>query len=174
MFKKINILRFFFDEPTREFNIREMARISKIAPATASKDLKLLMEENLLSLREERGFKLYKANIENDTYLDAKKLYSIRKIKESGLINELNKFYLKPVIVLFGSCASGMDTETSDVDLLVISENNKDFPSLKKFEKKLGKKLQIFVVKNIDKLKNKHLINNILNGTNIQGKIKWI
>jgi predicted nucleotidyltransferase len=175
MFKKLNILKIFFEEPSREFNVREIARILKIAPATASKELKEeLVKQSILKERKQKIFNLYKANLESDFYRDLKIYYNLRKIKDSGLLEALNKFYLKPTIVLFGSAASGLDTETSDFDLLVISEKIKEFPESKKFEKKLNRKLQIFVVKNIKELKNKHLINNIVNGITLQGKIKWI
>jgi len=174
MFKKLNILNLFFEEPTKEFNVREVARLLKISPATASKDLKQLVKKELLKERKERLLNLYKANLENDLYRDLKIFYNLRKIRDSGLLNELNKFYLKPTIVLFGSCAYGMDTETSDYDLLIISEKTKEFPNIRKFEKNIKKKIQIFVVKNIKDLKNKHFVNNILNGIIIQGRIKWI
>ncbi len=173
MFKKLNMLKLFFEEPTREFNVREVARLLKISPATASKELKGLVKKGILKERKERVLNLYKANIENDLYKDIKIFYNIRKIKESGLIDALNKFYLKPTIVMFGSCAFGMDTETSDFDLLIISEKTKAF-DVKKYEKKIKRKIQLFVVKDIKNLKNKYLINNILNGITIQGKVKWI
>ena len=118
--------------------------------------------------------KLYRANLESDFYRDIKILYNIRKIKDSGLLSELNHFYLKPTIVLFGSCAYGLDTSTSDLDLLIISEKTEEFPNIKRFEKKIRKKIQIFVVRNIKNLRNKHLMNNVLNGIVIQGRIKWI
>ena len=174
MFKDLNTLKLFFEEPTREFNVREVARILHISPATASKVLNMFVEKGLLVERKERLLKLYKANLESDFYKDLKIFYNIRKIKETGLLNALNAFYLKPTIVLFGSAAFGLDTETSDFDLLVISEKTKEFPDLKKFEKKMNRKLQLFVVKDVTKLRNKRLINNILNGIVIQGELKWI
>lgn len=174
MFRKLNILKFFFEEPSREFNVREVARLLDISPATASKDLKSLVKQGLLKERKERMLNLYKANIEDELYRDVKIFYNIRKLKESGLISALNKFYLKPAIIMFGSCASGMDTKTSDFDLLIVSEKTKEFPEIKKFEKGLNRKLQIFVVKGIRNLKNGHLINNVLNGIVIQGNIRWI
>jgi len=174
MFKKLNILKLFFEEPTKEFNVREVARILKISPATASKELKNLVKEGVLKERKERVLNLYKANLESDLYRDIKIFYNLRKIKDSGLLKELNKFYLKPTVVLFGSCAYGMDTETSDFDLLIISEKTKEFLDIKKFERKVKRKIQFFVVKDIKDMKNQHLINNILNGIVIQGKIKWI
>jgi len=169
----IDILKIFFEEPSREFNVREVARILKVSPATASKNLKELAKRNFLKERKERIFILYKANLESDEYRDLKLYYNVRKLRESGLIDTLNRFYLKPTIVLFGSTVRGLDTETSDFDLLIISEKTESF-NAKKFEEKVNRKLQLLVVKNVKELKNEHLINNVLNGIVIQGKIKWI
>lgn len=173
MFKELNILKIFFETPSKEFNVREIARIAKIAPATASKELKFLAKEKILKERKDRNFNFYKANIDNENYRDLKVYYNIRKIKESGLVDEFNKFFLKPTIVLFGSSSEGFDIENSDFDFLIISEKIK-LLELKNFEKKINRKIQLFVVKNIKDLKNEHLINNILNGFVLQGKIKWI
>lgn len=166
-------MKVFFEEPIREFNVREIARLLKISPATASKDLKNLESEGLLRRRKERMLTLYKANMESELYRDTKIFYNIRKIKESGILEEFNQFYLKPIIVFFGSGVSGMDTSTSDFDFVIISENKKEFPKIKEFGKKINRDLQIFVVQNIWDLKNQHLINNVLNGITLQGKIKW-
>lgn len=173
MAEKLNTMKVFFEEPSREFNIREAARLLKIAPATASKELSKMEKEGLLKKRDERMLKLYRANIENESYKDLKLFYNIRKIKEE-LIEELNKFYLKPTIILFGSASKGSDVEDSDFDLIIVSEKTKEFPDIKKFEKKINRKIQLFAVKNIKDLKNNHLINNILNGIVLQGELKWI
>ena len=174
MFKELNILKIFLESPTKEFNVREAARTLKITPATASSKLKFFSKDGLLKGRKERNLLLYRADLDRDKFRDLKLFYNIRKLKESGFVEELNKFYLKPAIILFGSAAYGLDTEESDMDLAIISENKKDFPSLKQFEKKLNRRLQLFVVSNIKDLKNKHLINNVLNGRVIQGEVKWI
>jgi predicted nucleotidyltransferase len=174
MLKEFNILKVFFEEPSKEFNVREVARRLKISPATASKDLKELNKKGILKKREERIFDLYMANSESDLYRDLKIFYNIRKIKESGLIESINKFYLKPTLILFGSASKGLDTETSDFDIVIISEKIKEFKDLKIFEEKLNRKLQIFAVKEIKNLKNRHLINNVLNGIVLQGEVKWI
>jgi len=174
MFKELNILKLFFEEPAREFNVREVARIIKISPATASKELKKLAGRYFLKERRQRNFNLYKADLDSDSYRDLKVYYNLRKIRDSGLLDALNKFYLKPTIILFGSVVSGLDTETSDFDLLLVSEKTKDFPEIKKFERKINRKLQLFVVRDIKEIKNKNLINNMINGLILQGRIKWI
>ena len=173
MFKELNIMKLFFESPTREFNVREIARILKISPATASKELKMLEKKGLLKSKTQKTFNFYKADMENDSYRDLKMYYNIRKIKDSGMIESLNKFYLKPTIVMFGSCVYGTDTETSDFDILIISEKTAEFKESKTFEKRLNRSIQIFAVNDIKQMKNGHLINNILNGITIQGLIKW-
>lgn len=174
MFRKLNILKIFFEDPNKEYNVREISRIIKIAPATASKELKNLAQKGILKERKERIYNLYKANLESDYYKDLKLFYNIRKIKDSGLLKVLNIFYFKPTIILFGSASRGEDTKESDFDLLIVSEKTKEFNERTKFEKKINRNLQIFIIKNIKDLKNKHLINNILRGIVIQGELKWI
>lgn len=174
MFKELNTLKIFFEEPNREFNVREAARILKISPANASNRMKSFAKMGLLIERKERTSNLYKVDLEQDTYRDLKTYYNLRKIKESGLMDALNKFYMKPTMVLFGSAATGLDTETSDFDILVISEKAAQIKDIERFEKKINRKLQIFAVKDVKDLKNPHLINNVLNGIILQGKIKWI
>jgi len=173
MFKILNNLKIFFNEPNREFNVREVARILKMSPATASTRLKELKNNKLVIERKDRGFNFYKANLESSYYKDLKVFYNIRLLKDSGLIKALNEFYLKPTIILFGSVSFGLDTETSDIDLVIISEKKQEFSELKTFNRKLQKNIQIFLVNNIKGLKNKHLLNNVLNGIVIEGKVKW-
>ena len=122
MFKELNVLKPFLEEPSREFNVREAGRILRLAPATASKELKAFAKKGILKERKEKGFNFYKANLENEAYKDLKVYYNLRKIKDSGLLEAINRFYLKPTIVLFGSAASGLDTETSDFDMLIVTE----------------------------------------------------
>lgn len=173
MFININILKIFFEEPSKEFNVREIARILEISPATASKELKELSNRGFLKERKERIFIFYKANLESDEYRDLKAYYNLRKLKESGLVDVLDKFYLKPAIILFGSAARGLDVETSDFDLFVVSEKTESF-NAKNFEKKINRKLQLIVVKRVKDLKNEYLVNNVLNGIVVQGSVKWI
>ncbi len=169
----MNIMKIFFQKPTREFTTREIARKTNVAPATASKVLKELKKKGILKSKKIKNMILYRANLESDLYRDIKLFYNIRKMKESGLIKELNRVFIKPTIILFGSAANGLDTEDSDFDILVISEVKKEI-KLYKFEKKINRKIQILVTEDIHKIKNKNLINSILNGIVIQGEIKWI
>ncbi len=173
MFQEINNLKPFLESPLRDLGVREYARATKISPATASRILKEYAKKGILKEKKERTFILYKANGENELYRDIKIFYNLRKIKDSGLLESLNQFYLKPTIIFFGSGAKGEDLEESDFDLVIISEKTKEFPEEKIFEKKINRRLQLFKVKNLKELKNEHLINNVLSGITIQGQIQW-
>lgn len=173
MFKELNTLKPFLENPLKEYGVRELAKVLGLAPATVSKKLKSFAEESVLVHRKERNLDLYRANLEDNSYLDIKVYYNIRKIRESGIIERLNDFYLKPTIVLFGSASNGMDTPESDIDLLIISEKT-DICELERYEKKLNRGIQLFVHKNMRQIKNNHLANNMLNGIVLQGGIEWI
>lgn len=173
MFKELNIMRVFFEEPSREFGVRETAKLLDVAPATASKDLAELAENGFLKVREERRTILYSANIDSDAYRDLKVFHTIRNLKDKGMIASINRFYSSPTIILFGSAAKGEDKETSDLNLLIVSDNTEIFPEKDHFEKVLGRKLQIFVTKNFPDLKNKEIFQSASNGKIIQGEVRW-
>lgn len=173
MFKELNVLEPFFEKPTKEFSVRELAKVVKISPATASSKLRFLEKRGLVSYRKEHNLDLYKADLTSYAFRDIKVYYNIRKIRESGIIEELNNFYLKPTIVLFGSMSFGLDTETSDIDLLILTANKEPFPKKEVFEEKLRREIQIFAVKDMKELRNEHLISNILNGITLQGELNW-
>ncbi len=173
MFKELNTLRLFLEEPTKEFNVREAARLLKITPATASKQLKHFSKKGILKYNKERSSDLYSADIQSPDYRDLKIYYNITKIRGCGLLDALDSFYLKPTVILFGSGATGYDTEQSDFDIVVISENKKEFPRQPEFEKKLKRQLQIFAVTDLKDLRNEHLINNVLGGILLQGEVRW-
>lgn len=173
MFKNLNILKLFFEKPTTEYNVREISRIVRVSPATASAKLKELEKEKILKSRNERNLLLFCADLDSTIYRDYKVFYNILKIKKT-LLAELNEFYLKPSIIFYGSCSTGLDIENSDLDLVIISENEKKYPELNKLEKKFGKNIQLSVFSEVNKIKNEYLLNNVLNGIIIQGKIEWI
>lgn len=173
MSKKRNILTLFFDETSKDFNIREVGRKLKIAPATASKELKILERKNVLKGRDERFLKLYKANLDSDLYKDMKSYYTMRKIKEISFIDYINRFYVTSAIVLFGAGKEGTDIEITPLDVAVIGEQKEKLPEKykEKFETQLNRKLNIYFFKNL-KDASPELINKIINGITLFGEIK--
>ena len=72
-------------------------------------------------------------------------------------------------IILFGSAAKGEDLKESDIDLFVLAEEKK--LDLQKYEKLLGRKINILAEESFSKL-SKELRNNIINGIILYGYLK--
>src|SRR3989338_1741479 len=160
---KINILKSFFENPHKEFYIREIARMLKINHTTIRQHLNKLTKQGLLSLNRSKLYSAYKLNISKET-LNLKLYYNLEKLRKAGLIEDLERFYDYPVIVLFGSYAQARDDEKSDVDIMIISEINKEF-NTEKYKKALNRNISIhkFTKSSFEKLKksNPELINSI-------------
>ena len=75
---KQSFLKHFYEEPNRWFHVREMARLRKLNPSTASKYLNQLNKERLLTKREELDHVLFKADTESNSFKDAKIYYNIK------------------------------------------------------------------------------------------------
>ena len=88
---------------------------------------------------------------------------------DSGVIEHIQKETLPSSMILFGSGAKGTFTEESDIDIFVEAKETK--LNLAKYEKKLGKKINILFEKSINEL-SKELRNNIINGCLLQGYIR--
>jgi len=128
--------------------------------------MKMLREfekNKIVSSKRERNLVLYKARLDSSIYLDLKRFYNIRLLRNSGLIEHLNDVFLYPVIILFGSFAKGDNDKQSDIDICIISKEKKEV-NLKKFENKIKHKIQIFNYIDINYIKNEHLKNNIFYG----------
>ena len=167
MLEKINSLAPFFEDCYREISVREYAREVKISPPTASKVLKEFEKQGLLLMRKERGFLLFRINRESEIAKDISRIYWKVKLKE--FINYLERNLHSDAIVLFGSLSKLEATEKSDIDIAVFSKIKKDL-DLKKFEKNLGREIQMFIFDSFEKV-NKQLKPSILNGYLIRGNV---
>lgn len=163
------ILELFFEEPNRNFQIREISRITKIPVMTTKKYLEELKKEDLI-IKEKKGiYPSFKAN-ENKFFKFYKQQDILLKIYKSGLIDYLEKELHPKNIILFGSMKKGEYVKESDIDIFLES-NSKKHTDLTKFEKILKHDIQLFIEENINKLQP-HLFNNIINGTILSGYLK--
>ncbi|MCK4589565.1 MAG: ArsR family transcriptional regulator [Nanoarchaeota archaeon] len=174
MEKKLTILKSFFEDPNRKFSIRELSRTLKINHTTVRQYLNKLVKDGFLSLKKEGVYSFYRLILNKKT-LNLKLYYNLEKVRESKIIEDLEKNYDLPVIVLFGGYASAMDDTTSDIDLCLMSNIEKEF-STEKYEKKLNRKVSIhkFNKTSWEKAKksNPNLINNICNGIVLSGELE--
>lgn len=177
MFKELNNLKIFFEEPQREFHLREISRILKKNPVTIKKHLENFVKENILLQKKERGLEIYSSNNENSAYKKLKKMYNEIALEKSKLIDFLNNNFNLPTIILFGSYQKGEDSTNSDIDLFILTETKKQV-NLKKFEKILSRKIQLHIRNqqqfNKDKKDKPDIVNSIINGTVMRGFLEVI
>ena len=168
-----DVIKYFIEEPEKEYHIRKLAKIIKKSPTTVSKYLKKLEEESLIKSRKEYNHLLFKVNTESQKFKDLKLYYNIKNLRASGLIDYLiNEFNNPEAICLFGSYYKAEDTSQSDIDILIITPIKKSI-NVEKYERILKRKIQLFVYSNKEinkmKLNNKELLNNMINGINLCG-----
>ena len=173
MERKLTILKPFFENPNGKFSIRELSRTLKINHTTVRQYLNKLVKEELLSSKKEGLYCFYRLILSKKA-LNLKFYYNLEKIRNSNLIEDLEKAYDLPVIVLFGSYASATDDASSDIDICLISNVNKEFQA-EKYEKRLNRKISLhkFSKDLWDKSKksNPNLVNSICNGIVLSGEL---
>jgi predicted nucleotidyltransferase len=170
------IIEHFIKEPEREFYVREFSKLLKKSPTTISKYLKKYEKEGILTSKESLNHLFFKANSTSRMFKSIKLSYNLNQLYKLGLVDYLEgKFNHPKAIILFGSFAKAEDAKNSDIDLLIVS-SNKDEPDLEKFEKKIGKSIQLHIYSEKDielmKVKNKGLLNNLINGILLSGYLE--
>lgn len=165
---KTKIREYFLLNPTARLWVRQIERDLKVPLPSVVRYTKELEKEKILKSVVAPGITLYSADRTSANFLLEKRLYNLRSLFSSGLVDFLIPELSNPTIVLFGSYARGEDVEKSDIDLYIES-TKKELPALDKFEKKLQRKIQLFKYKDISKVENKELANNIVNGITLNG-----
>ena len=150
------ILRIYFENPGKEFTVREASSLTKIPKSTVHK---ILIEiKKGIYFSDELYFKNLKTN------------YYTNQLFSSGLIGFLIDNLNPSLIILFGSFRKGESDKDSDMDVFVESQIKREI-DLKKFEKKIGHKIDLFVETSLEKL-NSNLFNNVVNGIKLYGSFK--
>ena len=169
MLRIINNLKPFFEDCYRRVNIREYSRILNISPPTSSKLLFEMNKEGLLKIEKERNYIFFYANKNSKDFIDLSRIYWRDRLKEFIIL--LNKSFIDPTIILFGSLSKAEAKYNSDIDLAIFF--TKKEVNLDKIEKKIKRKIQLFWFESVNKIQNKELANNIINGYILSGRLKF-
>ena len=173
--KKNQILKIFFENPTKEWHFEEILKEGKITRSKADNWLKQFIKEGLIKKIKEKGrFPHYIADYQSPSYQNKKKLFGLNQIYESGFLNHLTSLKQAKTVILFGSFARSDWYDKSDIDIFIYGDSQ----GLKtaKFEMKLHHDIQIFACHDKEGL-NKlgiELIRNIIKGNIIKGDLDFI
>ena len=149
---------------------REIAKILKVSPTAVSNSVKKLKENNLIKLEKTKTINFISFNRDGKKAIDLKRVENLKNIYISELSDYLEEEFPGGTIILFGSYSRGEDLSTSDIDLAVIGRKDKML-DIKKYENILKRKINISFYEGWKEI-NKHLKNNILNGTLLSGGVE--
>ena len=141
--KELGVLDYLLQHCEKEFHLREISRSLKVSSSTAKMALDKLIKKGFIKEKKTANLRIFKCDIENIIVRQMKITKNISWIMEKGLI-EILKEELNPIsIVLFGSFAKGINKEDSDLDILVITNNDRKLKinSIGRYE------LQVIIIK---------------------------
>jgi DNA-binding transcriptional ArsR family regulator len=116
--KVLSLLVKFSDQ---EFYEREVSRNLGISAGSAHRALNELYSDGAITRRRKGKMYFYSIDSSNAVLIELKKLVNLMLIEP--LVEELKKVSSR--IILYGSCALGMDTSQSDADLFIVSTSKK-------------------------------------------------
>lgn len=125
------ILKFFAAHSGATLYESEIAKSIKISVGSANQSLKELSKKEMVSLEKRGNMNFYSLNLDNPLVRQFKITQTIGEL--NGLINKLKP--LTKHIILFGSCAEGIDTENSDIDMAIVSQEEQEARRLIKQQK---------------------------------------
>lgn len=100
---------------TSRFHVRDLSRVLHYDVSLVSKNLKQLEMLGLVTHEEVGNLVLYRAHMESVLVRQVKICFTLMELNE--MIRAISP--LSTNAILFGSCAKGEDTATSDIDLFI-------------------------------------------------------
>jgi predicted nucleotidyltransferase len=125
------ILKFLSKHTGQTLYESEIAKSAFISVGSANQCLKELHNKEMVTLEKKGNMNFYSLNLENPL---------VRQFKITQVISQLNGLIAKirsltDKIILFGSCAEGIDTHDSDIDLAIVSQEEDKARKLIKSQK---------------------------------------
>ena len=142
-FVGFKVLEYFITHPSEEIHLKELSRKLGISPGSAKVYCDAFVRDDLLLAEKKGNLKLFKLNNHDFAVKELKKTYYIVLLKELGIENLANGISL----AIYGSFASGSFDERSDLDVLVVGEEenvNRSFALV--LQEKLGRDVQLTVI----------------------------
>jgi predicted nucleotidyltransferase len=129
----VKVLRLMIQKPYLTWGLTELANEIKISKSNVSRILKVLVRYNLIIENKSKRKKVYRINYEIPLVNVMWKLFMEEKRQRISpqFKNRVDLLYDQldsevSLFILFGSVATGLATEKSDIDVLIISQKTLD------------------------------------------------
>ena len=168
-YNRYKILKVFLYNSTESFRLRELSRLSKLAPLSVMNYLKEFEKSGLIKKYKKRDIPFYQANRDNESFKLYQKISVLYELQVSGLVDYLWEKVHPEAIILYGSYTKGEAIEGSDIDIFILGKERS--LDIKEFESKMNKKTHIIFEDNVKIISNE-LKNNLINGIVLKGYFK--
>lgn len=172
--KEEQVLKLFFEEPTREWHFEEVLKTARISRSKAVAWLRLFVKEELIiRVKKKNQMPFYLSNHQSPAYRNKKKIYALECFYRSGFLNHLSSLKAKSVII-FGSFARSDWYKNSDIDLFVYGDP--EGLNVAKYELALHHPIEVFACQNKKELAKmgSALMRNIIKGNLIKGDLDFV
>lgn len=117
----LKVLYVFHRDPMQELHEREIMRRAKISKGSANSILRKLSDTGMLERKRTGKMVFYRFNDRDSVARQFKILFNVYSLRK--LAERLRSHCRR--IILFGSCAEGLDVSESDVDLFILTQDKK-------------------------------------------------
>lgn len=154
---RLEILKLFFLSSSERHYMRQVAALTGQPIRAVQRELERLKDAGLLESRREGKHRYFEVNRNSPVFLDLRSLF----VKTAGLAPSLRDNLLQEVedirsAFIFGSYASGSESITSDLDLMVVGDiTGRDLArALKPAREMFGREINA-VIMPVDELRRK-------------------
>ncbi len=169
--KEDHVLELFFNTP-KHWHFDELLEKSGISRPRLVEWLKKLAKEGIIIKVKPRGKMPYYVSItKSKAFQHKKRLFALKKMTESGLLNHLASLKKAKVVVIFGSFSRADWYDASDIDIFIYGDDS-DFKQ-GKYELRLKRDIQVHNAKDKEDLKRiDKMLPYIISGDFIKGSIE--
>lgn len=169
--KEEEVLEPFFNS-ARYWHFDELLKTAGISRSQLSLWLKKFEKEGIIKRVKPKGrMPYYMHNFDNADFRNKKKLFALKKLNDSGLLNHLASLSKASVVILFGSFSRSDWYKDSDIDIFIYGDDS-DFEQ-GRYELKLNRDIQVHNSKNKKDLKKiNKMLPYIISGDFIKGSIQ--
>lgn len=175
MKKENMVVSLFFNEPTKQWHFEEILGVAGISRPQATHWLKKFTKGGLIKRVKLRGkMPYYVADFESPNYQTEKRLFALRTLSESGLLNHLLALPKAQTVLLFGSLSRWDWYKDSDIDLFIYG--SPEGLETGRFRTRLHREIQTFVCRDKEGLKKygPSLLRNIAEGYLVKGNLDFL
>lgn len=142
----VYILNFLFLNQTRRYYLNELAYHAGVSASTVSRELEKIQPLDIVTKTKESHIVFYKINRNCIIYEELKRIFLKFELTDEIISKELENFDIKYALI-YGSFARGIETETSDMDLLIIGDVERALllRSISKLENKIGREINFIL-----------------------------